>query len=282
MVMGIESFSLEENINILCSLTGLTKKELLDVIAEKPWEFFEYIKNIGDKERVSLIVKLHESVKRKEKFEQIKDNVRASLPQEIISKLNNMYFGEDEWYMEFIIMLHEKKIEITDDEVIYHKAGIAIKRQGIPCEIKWNDKLLEENREHSKKSWDDWPTCWIPLPDDRCAKMILQNMTSAQQILSSPYLILTKEHIDSIIWKYDTLKYDKRYNGSAFLFPLLIENTVISSEIIPKMELIDRHYSSQREAIYYMSVLNKYGGYSEQKVDNRWWFSWNFFIARKL
>ena len=79
---------------------------------------------------ISQLHHLNNDVRREVLFHEIDEEVIfQNLPKYLQEKVSELRKSEARIYREFILMIHNKEIEITPQEIIYRKAKIAIQTQ---------------------------------------------------------------------------------------------------------------------------------------------------------
>ena len=170
----------------------------------------------------------------------------------------------------FLEKIYEWSIEVTENEIIYHDAGIAIARKQFTYEVPSKAKRFDSNE------FSSWTSCGIPLSADRYTINISQCMADSQSQLESSYVLMDESHMQSLLSAYGSWKEQPYY-----LFAPFGEDIILSSEVQQKEELVNSYHTDYRRDVYMVQVVSR-SSYSRKKIDEREGFSWYFLAVRML
>ena len=170
----------------------------------------------------------------------------------------------------FLEKVYEWSIEITDKEIIYHNAGIAVAREQFTYEVPSKKKKFDNDELSS------WTSCGLSLSADRYAINISQCMADSQNQLQSPYVLMDESHMKLLLSAYRSWEEEPYY-----LFAPFGKNIILSSDVQQKEELVRSYHTDYRNEIYLVQVASR-SSYDRKKIDEREGFTWYFLAVRML
>lgn len=170
----------------------------------------------------------------------------------------------------FLEKVYEWSIEVTENEIIYHAAGIAIAREQFTYKIPSKAEKFDSNEDSL------WASCSLPLSNDRYAANVSQCMADSQKQLQSPYVLMDESHMELLLSAYRSWEENPYY-----LFAPFGKNIILSSEVQQKKVRIDWYHTDYRQKTCLIQVLS-YSSYYRQKIDEWEGFTWCFLAVRML
>lgn len=263
---------------VLSSQSGIPQKDILNIF-EKRWEDFKsYAPDLfATINSISWLYNSNNDIKREEIFHKVETEVFDNLPLHLQEKLQWLKEAKARIYREFILMVHDGDIEITAQEILYHKAKIAIKTEWIPCEI------LPYSKPKILANAEDiivWDSCSIPVPENLIEKQFHDIVVATQSLIPQPYFIVIEKNIENILSRFPWWKIAENCHDrpeSMFLPIDTTKNIIISTSTTLGVKEYARDYID-----VYSILLLRSGNIKKTDIDNKTHLCWEFLIARKL